>query len=49
MFADLAGMTARLQQAGLAALAIAFAGAAMMLLPTYPATVAIWSALAVTR
>ena len=49
MFADAGGMTARVQQAGLTALAIAFAGAAMLLLPPYPATLAIWSALTVAR
>ena len=45
----LGGMTVRVQKAGLAALAIALSGAAMALLPPWPAALAIWSVLAAGR
>ena len=49
MFADPGAMTVRVQNAGVTIFAIAFAGAAMTLLPPYPAALAMWAVLAAGR
>ena len=49
MLADPGALTVEVRRAGLAVLAISCAGAAMTLLPPYPAALAIWSILAAGR